>query len=170
MHCRTVVLAELDQELADPFLGDPAGAERGVQIAETLVRQAHVAQNQGQGGLVRHPALIELDRWDADAFLVDVRGQARIAAGRHAADIRPMGPDRREYHQLAVGEHGIQNRHVVQVGAAAIGVVQQDDIARLDIAVELLHGAAHRPRHGHDVTGMVVGLRDHLDGGVEQRA
>ena len=164
------VPAVLRNQPLDALLRHPAGPERRFEVAEPFLGQPHVAQQQAHHPFVAPSALVELDRGDADPLLVDAGREPGVAARGHSSHVGPVGANRGEDEQLPAGEDREEHGDVVQVGAAAIGVVEHDDVAVVDVAFEVLHGAAHRPRHGHYVPGMVVGLRHHLRRRVEQRA
>ena len=61
---------------------------------------------------------------------------------------------------------GDDHRHVVQVRAAGVGVVVQEDVARVDVVAELLAHRAHRPADGHDVQRVVLALGHRHDLGL----
>ena len=92
---------------------------------EPLFGDAHVGEQQVERRLVDAPAFQDLERRDADAFLIDLGRLARHAAGHHAADVGPVGAHGREEDQPAVPEHRIDDRHVVEVRAAGIGIVRR---------------------------------------------
>ena len=140
------VAAEPLDQLQDALAGDPAGAEARVQVAQALVRQAHVGQQKRLHALHELAAFIKLDRRDADAFLKDRGGLARIAARRHAADVRPVRAHGGEKDELAVMERRHQQAHVVEVRAAAVGVVHQDDVAGGEFVAEVLTWRRARSR------------------------
>ena len=116
------------------------------------------------------PPLEDLDRRDPHPFLVDVGREARVAPRHHAADVHPVGPHRGEDEDVPVlVEDGMDQGHVVQVGAAPIGVVQQHHVAWMKVVAEVLEHATHPPGQGEHVPRMVPGLRDHLSARPEQR-
>ena len=164
------VPAVLRNEAFDALLRHPTRPERCVEIAEPLLGQPHVAQQQAHHPFIAPSPFVELDRGDADPFLVDAGRKAGIAARGHPAHVRPVGAHRGEDEQLSAREDREEHRDVVQVGAATVGVVEHDDVAFVDVSFEVLHRATHRPRHRHHMPRMVVGLRHHLRQWVEQRA
>ena len=156
---------------ADPPLGDPACTERGVEVALAFLGDPHVGHEQGHRGAVDLPPLEDLDRRDPHPLLVDVGREARVAPRHHAADVHPVGPNRGEDEDVPVlVEDGVDQGHDVQVGAAPVRVVQQHDVARVEVVGEVLEHAAHPPRQGEHVPRMVPGLRDHLSARPEERA
>jgi len=82
--------------------------------------------------------------------------------------VRPHGGKDHELARLV--EDGKENGDVVQVRAAAVGIVEEQHIAGIDIALEVLEGAAHAPRQRQDVAGMIPPLGDELAVGPKQGA
>ena len=115
-------------------------------------------------------ALDEFDRRDAHALLIDLGRGAGEAARHHAAHVRPMLAHGGEEDQPLAREHRIDERHVVQVRAAAVGIVEHDHVARLEVVAEVLHGVLDRPGKRHHVRADVLGLGDHLRRGIEEAA
>ena len=107
----------------DALFRDTAGGKAGLEIAQALLGNPHVRQQDIEGGLVEAATLLDLHWRDANAFLVDLGGLARHAARDHAAHISPVGAYRGEKHQLPVLEHRENDRDVVEVSAAGIRVV-----------------------------------------------
>ena len=66
------------------------------------------------------------------------------------------------------GEDGGDEGDVVEVGAAEVGVVEDDDVARGE--VEALEGGGDGGGHGAEVDGDVGGLGDHVAVGVKEGA
>ena len=97
----TISLVRLGHQLAYARLGDLARTERCVEIALALLRHAHVRHQQRHHRAIHLPALVDLDRRHAHAFLIDVGGKPRVAARDHAADVHPMRPHGGEEDQLA---------------------------------------------------------------------
>ena len=149
-----------------------AGADHGVEVALALARPAHVVEDEIERGLVGHAAVHDADGRDADAFLEDLGGVAGEAARAHAAHVAPVRAHHREDEEPPVREERIDHGHVVQVGAAGIGVVVQEDVARVDVVAELLLHRLHRPADRHDVERVVLALghRDELGVAVHEHA
>ena len=58
-------------------------------------------------------------------------------------------------------EHGEQHQHVVEMGAAGVGVVVHEDVAVMDVGAEHPHHFRRRVWHREVVDGVVVhSLRD----------
>jgi hypothetical protein len=85
-----------------------------------------------------------------------------------AADIALMGADDGPEQALAVGEDRHKGGEVGQMAAAIIGIVQQDDVARLNI-LEALLDSERRPGQRADVNRDVIGLRDQAAACVADR-
>ncbi len=117
-------------------------------------------------------AVHDPDGRDADAFLEDLGGVAGEAARAHAAHVAPVRAHHREDEEPPVREERIDHGHVVEVGAAGVGVVVQEDVARVDVVAELLLHRLHRPADRHDVERVVLALghRDELGVAVHEHA
>ena len=110
-----------------------AGGERGglrLDVADALVGDAHVAHQDGQDLLVHLALLPELYRRQAQAFLLHFGGAGREAARHHAADIRPVAGVGEPGEQLALVEERLHEAHIHQMGAAEIGIVDDEHVAR----------------------------------------
>ena len=167
--------AEPQRQRAQPLGADPLRGDLGVKVASALVRGPHVAQHERQRLLDEHARAIEPHRRDHEAFLDQLRGDGH-RSGRDPPDVRLVGPARHEADRpgapparaLRLGEDGRDHRHVGQVRAAEIGVVQDRDVAR-GPGGERLH-RAHRLRHRAEVHRDMGGLRQQSALGVEDRA
>ena len=153
-----------------PALRSAARGEPGVEVPEPFFRHPHVREQDLHRRPVRVPALDELHRRDADPLLVDLRRRARHRAGDRAAHVRPVLAHRREEHPDAIVEDRIDQRNVVQVGAAEVRIVGDHDVARRKIGAEPLQRRLHRPGQRDDVRADVLGLRHDLATGIEQPA
>jgi hypothetical protein len=147
----------------DALRGLPARADHCLEVALPLAHAAHVGEDQVQRGVVGAPAIDDADRRDPDTLLEDLRRAAGQAPRAHAADVAPVRPHHGEDEELvraadAGGEERGDHRHVVQVRAAGVRVVVQEDVARVDVVAELLADRAHRPADGHDVQRVVLAL------------
>ena len=72
-------------------------------------------------------------------------------------------------HSCAVEQRG-DDRHVVQVRSARIGVVVDEYVARVDVTPEALDHLADFHRHGEDVDGVVLRHGDELPLAVHEHA
>ena len=115
------------------------------------------------------PAHVELGRRDPDALLPD-RARARVVAGHAtAADVGVMALGHAPERDLALPEDRLEDRDVRRVVVAAVGVVEDEDVALVDVAREALGDRAHRVRrraHQHRDVGR---LRDQAQVAVEDR-
>ena len=138
------------------------------KVAHALVRIAAVSSDECQQAFAEPAAVHQLDRRDDDAFLVDL-GAERQRTGRHAADVGMVGAAGDEVFGPAVGENGRDHGDVRQMGAAAPGVVEHDDVALVKV-VEGAHGRLDRGGHAAEVHGDVRGLGHHARLRVKDRA
>ena len=70
--------------------------------------------------------------------------------------------------RAVIEEDRRDDRNVIEVGAANIWVVDQNDVARLKRVAELGHGGLDRPGHRDNVAADVFGLGDDLGIGGKQ--
>jgi hypothetical protein len=82
--------------------------------------------------------------------------------------VRPHGGKNHELARLV--EDGKENGDIVQVRAAAVGIVEEKHIARVDVTLEVLEGTADTPWQRQDVAGMIPPLGDELAVGPKQSA
>ena len=146
----------------DAFLRHPASGQACLKVAEALVRYAHVGQQKLERCLIDLASLENLQWWDANALLIDLRCLARHAARHHAADIGPVRAHGGKEDEASVTEDRIDDGDVIEVGAAGVGIVEENDVAFLERCAELRHGGAHRPRHRHDMRADIFRLGDDL--------
>ncbi len=115
-------------------LADPAGGELGLQVAFDQQGQPDIDGDQPEQRAVGHAPLIELGRRDTQAFLEDL---GRIA-----------------------GEDRLDHEDVGQVHAAVIGIVEDDDVAGMEVTGELRQHHRHRVGHGAEMQRHRLGLGD----------
>ena len=145
-----------------------ADGQRGglrLDVADALIGDADVGQDDGEDLLVHLAALEELDRREAQPFLLHLGGVGGEAAGHHAAGVRPVAGVGEPREQLALVEVGLHEAHVHQVGAAEIGVVDDVEVARREVAGALDHRLGAE-LHGADEDGKAeLALGNQLAGG-----
>ena len=111
------------------------------------------------------------DRGKSQALLEDVDRVGCERAHRHAPDLGDVGDDPREPHERALVEDGLDERVLGKVGAAVVGVVRDDHVARVErVPADLLEQPAHAEERGRDQGGVHLGLGDQLPLGVEEHA
>jgi hypothetical protein len=145
---------DLGGDVAFPF---PGGPDVGKQKPEDLVRATAAGK--------------ELYRRDTETFLKNLSAQGH-GSGGHTADVGVVGPVGHVEQQAAgrtgFRKNGAHERHVRQVCAALVRIVEDHCVARFHF-----HGAHGRPnRHGHrtQVNGHMIPLRHELAGSVEHGA
>ena len=88
--------------------------------------------------------VVELQRRDADTFLVNLGGIAAVAAGDLATDIGMVGDGDQVARQPALPEDRLHDVDVGEMGAAGVGVVEDEDIAGVGVVAvggaNRLHG------------------------------
>jgi len=126
----------------------------GLDVADALVGNADVGQDDGENLLVHLALLEELHRRQAQPLLLDLGGAGGEAAGHHAADVGPVAGVGEPGEDLALVEERLYEPHVHQMGAAEVGVVDDEDVARLHhsciVAFHPLDDGTGRELHGAD--------------------
>ena len=149
-----LLAAPLD-ELLEPPLGEQVRGDLGPQVAAPLVRVAHVREQQ------RQHLVVEPDRRDDHALLVELARLGGQARRLHAADVRVVRARDGE-----AARDARDDRDVRKVRAPRVRVVEDVELAGLRVAG--LHGR-DRLGHGSEVDGDVLGLDDHAAALVEER-
>ena len=153
--------AESPEQSLDVVRRLAGGAHHGVEVADALRPGAHVVEHELQERLVHLAAVADPGRRDADPLLDHLVHPARQTARRHPADIAPVSAHGREHRRLPFVEDGVQHEDVVEMGAAGVGIVVEEDVAFVDVPRERLRHHAGRVRNGEDVDRVVVErLRD----------
>ena len=161
------------EQLGHLALGAVARGHLRLEIAQHLLGRAHVERDHVPKRLVGHAPLGELDDRQPEAFLEDLLGAERIAAGDDAADVRVVG-DRRGPGTQPIAPK--DRHHDVDVGqmlaGGGIGIIEDEHVARTDpplpLGDQLAHGvveAAELHRRAHAL-GQRLALRI-ADGGGE---
>ena len=134
-------------------------AQHRGEVAAKLARVSHVQRQHIEQILARPAGLGEPDRRDAQALLPDLGGAGIVGAVGGAADIALMGADDGPEQALVAIEHRHEGGEVGQMAAAVIGIVEQEDVARLDV-LEALLDRERRPWQRADMDREMIGLRD----------
>ena len=146
-------------------------AQHGVEVPAALAGDAHVLEEEGEPSVVHPPAIADPGGHDAKPLLVDLPDAAREAARGHAPDVPPVAAGRGEHREPPFVEHRVEHQHVVEVGAAGVGVVVEEDVALVDVPAERAHHLRRRVRDREVVDGVVVPpLRDEAAVGRDERA
>jgi hypothetical protein len=132
----------------------------GPDVADALVGDADIAEDDGEDLLVHRPLLEELHGRQAQALLLDFGGAGREAARHHAADIRPVAGIGQPRKQRAAIEERLHEAHVHQVRAAEIGVVDDVDVARLQVLGAVDHGLGAELHRADEDRQSQLALRD----------
>ncbi len=151
--------AEFGKQSRHPPLAEMRGAQHGGEVAAEFAGVADVEREQVEQVVARLAGLVQLDRRDADAFLIDFGGSRIVGAMGGAADVALVRAHHGPEQPLAAVEHRHEGGEIRQMAAAVIGIVEQDDVARRDVLEALLH-RARRPGQRADMDRNVLGLRD----------
>ena len=149
---------------ANAHFADTDGGHAGVEIAERHIRQAHVGSDEVDDVRQGLAGLVDAHGGQLQAFLVNLGGVCRPAAGRHAADFGPVALVGREGHQLASMDDRADQADVAEVGAAAgIGVIGGEDVSSAHVGgAKLVQNRAHGKRQDAGEARHALGLGDQL--------
>ena len=157
--------------LGDALLAEIDGADHGPHVAIVLARRAGVGQQQLPHLVHIFSGLFYFYRRHPQTLMEDLGGLAAEGAGHHAADLGHMADADGEAHQLALDEEGLEEGVLGAVQAAPIGVVVEDDVARLErVKRDLLGAGLYQERHPTDHGRAELGAGDHVALGVGQGA
>ena len=161
--------AELGEQLPKPPLADTRRADHGREVAAEIARMAHVEHDHLVDVLAPPALLVEFQRRNADALLVDLGSAGVVGPVRGAADVALVRAVDRPEHQPVAVEDRHERRQVRQMVAAAVGIVQQVDVARPDAALEELVHRLGRERQRADMDRHMLGLGDQPSVRIAQR-
>ena len=150
------------QQLFKPAFADLRGGKLCREVSPYPVRDPDVDPDQRLQCRIEHAAVVELERRNTQPFLIDLRGVGCIRSRHAAAYIGVMT----DHHGKGTPPAAVKNRHehedVRQMHAAMVGVVHDNDVAIVQIALELLQHCGHRLRDRTKMLSDGLGLRDHL--------
>ena len=125
------------EQLGQPLLADAERAELGANIPDTLFGYTDVVQDNVNDVLAKLASANELYRWQTQSLLHDLGRRRGKAARHHAAGIRPMAGIRQVAPKSAAIVERAHHLDVHQMGAAEIGVIDQDHVAWFEVAAPL---------------------------------
>ena len=134
-------------------------AQHRGEVTAEFAGIANIQSQQIEQIVAQLAGLVELDRRNAQALLEDLGGGGIVGAMGGAADVALMGAHDGPEQPLAAVEHRHERGEIGQMAAAMIGIVEQDDVARLDVLEPLLD-RERRPWQRADMDRNVIGLRD----------
>ena len=88
----------------------------------------------------------DLDRGIPHALRPDVLGVHVVPTGHGSPGVAVMALDRRDQHELAIGEHRRKDVEVREVPAAVVRVVGDEHVARVQLVTEEVDREPHRQR------------------------
>jgi hypothetical protein len=151
------------------LLAGRARRQHGAEVAHRALRVADVQLQNAPHALVELALLVELNRSEADALLIDL-GRIAVPAARVAtADVHPVGPTDREADQRIAEEHRSHHGHVVEVRAHGVRVVAEIDVAGTqvllaDVVLQRADGLPQIPEENRQSRG----LGHHLPVAIEE--
>ena len=113
------------------------------------------------------PAIVDLQRRDAERLLPDLPRARVIAARRHAADVRDVALARAPRDELTVVEDRQEDADVRVLVAAAVDVVVEDHVAVVQVVAEVLDDPLQRRLRAVGDDRRVLGLGERAAAAVE---
>jgi hypothetical protein len=166
------VLAVFGDELLQPPLAEPVGAELAADVAEHQFGRAAVGGDDALDVGQHFEAALIAHRRQVQAFVENLARLARAAAGHGTADVAFVGDRAAEAEQHTASEHRRQHAHVRRMRTAAlIRMIDQERIAFSDSAAERAeHGGAAGGERAdmqrqHHMLGDDLALRVHQRAG-----
>jgi hypothetical protein len=120
----------------DAALADHATADLGAHVLGHDV-QADVGEDEVPDVFTQGPAVVHLDRGDAQGFLPDFGGPGVVTSAHVAAHVGLVAFDGAPGYELALEEDGLVHGHVVVLVAHGKDVVVEDDVALVDVVAEV---------------------------------
>ena len=160
--------AEFAEQFRHAPLAEMRRAQHRGEIAAKFAGVADVERQQVEQIVAQLAGLVELDRRDAQPLLPDLGGRGII--GAMGARRRYRSDARARWSRADACRRRIPARsgQIGQMAAAMIGIVEQDDVAGLDVLEPLLD-RERRPGQRADMNRQVIGLRDQAGVGVADR-
>ena len=147
------------QELEDAPLRHPTGGHLGLYVHPQGIGHAGVDADHVQHIHDRLLLPVDPQRRDADAFVKQFGGPGGVGTRFHSPHISVMSPIDGHELQLPVVEDGLHDGHIGKMGAAEIGIVEHEDIPRVDILSEFPADRLDRLHDRGRVGGNPVDLR-----------
>ncbi len=135
------------------------------QIAAKLSGITNVERQQIAQIVAQAAGFVQLDRRNAQPLLKDFGRAGIVAAMGSAADVALMGANDGPQQPPLTIEDRHEGGEVRQMAAAMIGIVEKDDVARLDI-LEARFDGERRPGQRADMNRDVICLRDQATAGI----
>ena len=158
-HVVDAVLAEQLGELAQAV---GVGVDLRLDVAPGDFRRAGVGADHLPHVVVDHAAAQDFQRRDQQALLKQVCRVAAVGAGHLAAEIRLVRDIADEGDEPLVHEHRRDDGHVGRVVlAGAIGMVDDEGVALLDLAAKAPADLVHLRRQRADMERLRDALRHH---------
>ena len=153
--------AVLGDQPAQILLADAGRLRLGAQVAEPLLGEAHVADEQP-----RHVGAVlafvpDFHRRDAQPFAVVLLGGDVERAGNGAADVGPVPVGLHQGYEPPLVEDRPDDADIAEVGATQIGIVDGDDVTRVEVVLEGVEHGLRRVVEGADVDGDVLAPLHH---------
>src|SRR5262249_17136119 len=137
--------AVLAAKLFEPLFSGAAASDLRAKITQRGFREANIVFDQAQDFSVRFAFRVNLYGTNLQSFFVDVPGHARSEARARAADVDPVCAHPQEANELGLPEERRIDHHVIEMLAADLRVIDQENIASMDVVETVdLHTVLYR--------------------------
>ena len=136
----------------------------GDDVALTLIRDAHIVQNDVEDFAIQRSAVEKADRRELQALLIDLCRSCRKAARYAATDVGPVTAVGEKGDEFPSVEKGTHHFDVHQVRAAKVGDVDDVDVTRGGVLDALDNRPDRVTHHVDEIRQAARALHDHLAG------
>src|SRR5690242_9287605 len=123
--------AEAVDDGVEALRADVAGGELGAEVAHDHAGNADVLLDDTEQGGAWTTGFVELEGWEAEAFLEDLGGIAGVATGDAAANVCVVGDSDDVTGERFTRKDWGDEEDVWKVSAAGVGVVEDVDVSGL---------------------------------------
>ena len=142
-HFNTVVT----NQFRELIFGNSAGGKLRPEVPEDLHRKPYISFNEAPQRLVTLPPRIELRGRDTETFLVNFGGVGGVGTRHPATHVHVVTDRRRERQALLIIIYGLKDKYIRQVHTAGIRIVHNEQVARMDVTIEVFQNRLQSGRH-----------------------
>ena len=128
--------AELLEQCREAPFRQPCRSDHRGEIAAKIATVPNVRGEQRDNVVTTNASVVELQRRDADALLPDLRRAGIVCAVRRASDVALVRAVDRPEEEFTAVEHRHERGHVRQMIAAMIWIVEQKNVAGMDLTAK----------------------------------
>ena len=133
-------------QLPERSLSYVTGCQLRSQISQHVPWDSDIAVDDVENGLNGFPRFVELERRDAQPFLVDLRGITGVSPGDSTADVCVMGNGGEKAQEFFIQEHRLVQVYIRQMCSAFIGGIEDEEVAFVDVRFIFVENGDHSVR------------------------